>query len=65
MMEFFREFSKSLEIFTYELINSVPTTYKYYNNSLKNIIDPIYRKLSELEDKVREQGEHFYHLTFC
>lgn len=66
MMEFFREFSKSLEDSNYESISSIPTTYKCYNNSLKNVIRPIYMKLSELEKNVQQQGETlFYHLFLC
>lgn len=56
-MEFFREFSKSLETTKYECISTIPTTYKCYDNSLQNIIRPIYAKLTKLEDKVREQGK--------
>ncbi|XP_018570700.1 gamma-tubulin complex component 5-like [Anoplophora glabripennis] len=55
VLNFFREFSKSLEIQTYDCITEVPQTYRSYDNSLQKILRPIYRKLSELEDRVREQ----------
>ncbi|KAJ8956277.1 hypothetical protein NQ318_015013 [Aromia moschata] len=56
VLDFFREFSKSLEIHTEDCISAVPQTFRSYNGSLQNIIRPIYRKLSALEDTVREQG---------
>ncbi|KAJ8968454.1 hypothetical protein NQ314_002293 [Rhamnusium bicolor] len=55
VLDFFREFSKSLEIPADECITTVPQTFRSYNNSLQNIIQPIYKKLSKLEDLVREQ----------
>lgn len=54
-MAFFSEFSKSLET-GYDCMDVVPITYKSYDNSLKNIIRPVYKKLSDLEDNIREQG---------
>lgn len=56
-LDFFREFSKSLEIQTDESLTDLPQTYRSYNNSLQNILRPIYRKLSQLEDEIREQGK--------
>lgn len=56
-MEFFRQFSKSLETNTYECIDIIPITYKSYDNALNSIIRPLYSKLSELENMVHEQGE--------
>ncbi|KAG5864882.1 hypothetical protein JTB14_036711 [Gonioctena quinquepunctata] len=55
ILEFFRNFSKSLDIDSDENIMSVPQTYRSYNNSLQNIMRPIYVRISKLEDKVREQ----------
>ncbi|KAJ8916483.1 hypothetical protein NQ315_000125 [Exocentrus adspersus] len=55
VLDYFREFSKSLDIVDHELIMAVPQTYRYYNGSLLNILGPVYKKLSQLEDTVREQ----------
>lgn len=57
VMDFFRDLSTSLETSTYEFIESVPTTYRCYNSSLKSIIRPCYSRLVQLEDKVRDQGQ--------
>ncbi|XP_074035449.1 gamma-tubulin complex component 5 [Leptinotarsa decemlineata] len=55
LTEFFRDFSKSLDVKSDDYIMSVPQTFRSYNNSLQNIIRPIYVELSNLEDRIREQ----------
>ncbi|CAH1155298.1 unnamed protein product [Phaedon cochleariae] len=55
LLEFFRDFSKTLDVHSDDFIVMVPQTYRSYSNALQNIISPIYISLSELEDKIREQ----------
>lgn len=39
----------------------VPGTYKSYNSSLQNLTRPVYWKLVELEEKIRDQGNSIQH----
>ncbi|XP_057669823.1 gamma-tubulin complex component 5 [Diorhabda carinulata] len=55
LLEFFRDFDKLFDIKNEECVTTVSQTYRSYNNSLQNLIRPLYLKLSQLEDKVREQ----------
>ncbi|XP_072394670.1 gamma-tubulin complex component 5 [Diabrotica undecimpunctata] len=55
LLDFFRDFEKELSIHSEETIMLVPQTYRSYNSSLQRLIRPVYLKLSQLEDTIREQ----------
>ncbi|CAG9853558.1 unnamed protein product [Phyllotreta striolata] len=55
LLDFFKEFSSSLLIKDELSTTGIPQTYKSYTNGIRNLIKPIYKELSKLENKIREQ----------
>ncbi|CAH0548603.1 unnamed protein product [Brassicogethes aeneus] len=54
LMEEFRDFFQSTDI-----TSNCPCTYRSYSSSLKKIINPVYKKIVELEDLIRKQDSTY------
>lgn len=64
LLDYFREFETSLQTDLDQNDHAVCRTYQSYCSCLRSIIDPVYEKLCDLEEDIRQQGYWPHNLAF-